>query len=490
MPERSKQVQLMGRIYSDAARVITYIGPASLTDYNGLDLARQILEYAESHRSEPPDPRLLVRAFHNKVGFPDSQDPLWEALGSLLQRDWPTRAWMVQEFLLNKELLMLCGRNFIPWNIFPQFPRLAADGQIPGGFAGSLMGTTILNNLSVLEVLRTARQENPNLKITMVELLQWCHVMSSTDARDKIYSVLGLACDQDQLDIIPDYSVSPAQVYRDIAVLILKTYPTLDILSSAHANKSLELPSWVPDWSFWSDDIPVPLVQDTTFSKPCFYDACAGAKPVIKFDAQYSRLTLHGVVLDHISFSSGRLGDRIFSSSADQGEIFYGFQRLLRELRSWRKSLPQAMVNEVFWRTLIANVVYEQREAGSEVGEWFSAYMDLIKYNAALRNGEWIRPMSQPLMNLAHKFFINMFARGERRSLCTTERGYLCLAPPDTQVGDSLCILLGGRVPYILRPKDGGVYELVGESYVHGFMKGEAFKNEAAKDSIKEIKLV
>lgn len=98
--------------------------------------------------------------------------------------------------------------------------------------------------------------------------------------------------------------------------------------------------------------------------------------------------------------------------------------------------------------------------------------------------------MSQPLMNLAHKFFINMFARGERRSLCTTKRGYLYLAPPDTQVGDSLCILLGGRVLYILRLKDGGVYELVGESYVHGFIKGKAFKNKAAKDSIKEIKLV
>jgi hypothetical protein len=49
---------------------------------------------------------------------------------------------------------------------------------------------------------------------------------------------------------------------------------------------------------------------------------------------------------------------------------------------------------------------------------------------------------------------------------------------------------LGGGVPYVLRPNDGGAYKLVGETYVHGFMKGEAFKNEAAKDSIKEIKLV
>jgi hypothetical protein len=47
---------------------------------------------------------------------------------------------------------MPCGRNFISWNIFPQFPRLATDGRIPGGFAGFIIGTTILNNLSVLAV--------------------------------------------------------------------------------------------------------------------------------------------------------------------------------------------------------------------------------------------------------------------------------------------------------------------------------------------------
>ncbi|RFU33188.1 hypothetical protein B7463_g3139, partial [Scytalidium lignicola] len=480
--ERSKQVRFMGRIYSEAASVITYIGPASLTDYKGLDLARQILEYADSHQDQPPDPRLRVRVFHNQVGFPDSQNPLWETLGSLLKREWPTRAWMVQEFLLNRKLLMLCGRKYIPWNTFLQFPRLVADGRIPGGFVGSTMGT-VLDNLSVLEVLRTARQENPDLKMTMLELLQWCHVMSSTDARDKIYSVLGLTCDQ--LDIIPDYSTSIAQVYQDIAVRILNTHPTLDILSSAHGNKSLKLPSWVPDWSFWSDDIPVPLVHDVTFSKPCFYDACAGAKPIIKFNARYSRLTVHGVVLDHISFSSGKLGDRIFPSAPEQqGETFYRFQHLLKELRGWRESLPQTLADEVFWRTLIANVVYEQREAGSEVGEWFSAYMHF------LCSSGWSIPMSEPAINLAHKFFVNMFAKVERRSLCTTERGYLCLAPPDAEVGDSLCILLGGRVPYILRLDDGGAYILVGESYVHGFMKGEALKNDAAKDSSKDFELV
>lgn len=393
---------------------------------------------------------------------------------------------MVQEFLLNKELFMLCGRQFLPWNTFSQLPRLAVDGKVPGGFVvGSTEGTTVLDNLSVLDVLRTARQENPDFNMTMLELLQWCHVMSSTDARDKIYAVLGLACDQDQLSIIPDYSTSTAQLYQDTAVRILETHPTLDILSSAHANKSMELPSWVPDWSFWSEDIPVPLVHDVTFSRPCFYDACARAKSKIKFNAQNSELTVQGVVIDHISFSSGRLG-----FSPNPADTFYQFQYLLRELHSWRESLTQPRADEVLWRTLVANIVYEQREASSEVGEWFSAYMGLIKWHAAVRSGETCIPISPLVMDLAHKFLIAMCAKAERRSLCMTEKGYLCLAPPDVKVGDSLSILLGGRVPYILRRKGENVYNLVGESYVHGLMKGEAFKNEASKDHIKDIKLV
>jgi hypothetical protein len=40
------------------------------------------------------------------------------------------------------------------------------------------------------------------------------------------------------------------------------------------------------------------------------------------------------------------------------------------------------------------------------------------------------------------------------------------------QVGDVVCILLGGSIPYILRPK-GKQYLLVDEAYAPGLMDGE-----------------
>ena len=58
------------------------------------------------------------------------------------------------------------------------------------------------------------------------------------------------------------------------------------------------------------------------------------------------------------------------------------------------------------------------------------------------------------------------------------------LAPDWCKPGDAIAILAGGAVPIVLRPVGpvGGrtgdgcrALEVVGESYVHGFMDGQAF---------------
>jgi hypothetical protein len=41
-----------------------------------------------------------------------------------------------------------------------------------------------------------------------------------------------------------------------------------------------------------------------------------------------------------------------------------------------------------------------------------------------------------------------------------------------------VCIFYNGSTPYILRPKEGGDYLLIGKSYVHGLMYGEALEKE------------
>jgi hypothetical protein len=62
------------------------------------------------------------------------------------------------------------------------------------------------------------------------------------------------------------------------------------------------------------------------------------------------------------------------------------------------------------------------------------------------------------------------------------------LCPPDTKVGDIICILHGCSVPVVLREKQGGYMSLVGEAYVHGVMDGEALEAFRERGSVGEEK--
>jgi hypothetical protein len=59
------------------------------------------------------------------------------------------------------------------------------------------------------------------------------------------------------------------------------------------------------------------------------------------------------------------------------------------------------------------------------------------------------------------------------RAFFLTSRGYMGIGSSAIQCGDSVMILYGGQVPYILRPRNNEELEFIGECYVHGLMFGE-----------------
>lgn len=56
------------------------------------------------------------------------------------------------------------------------------------------------------------------------------------------------------------------------------------------------------------------------------------------------------------------------------------------------------------------------------------------------------------------------------RLFFTSDNGYMGLAPPSTRPGDLICVLLGGKTPYVLRQDRKEHYCLIGECYLHGQM--------------------
>ena len=70
------------------------------------------------------------------------------------------------------------------------------------------------------------------------------------------------------------------------------------------------------------------------------------------------------------------------------------------------------------------------------------------------------------------------------RRMARTSEGYIGLVPAKTQPGDCVWLLKGGNVPFVIRDES-GTKRLVGEAYIHGIMKGEAFDEGKCQD--KEI---
>ncbi|KAF9229921.1 hypothetical protein BU15DRAFT_24559, partial [Melanogaster broomeanus] len=54
---------------------------------------------------------------------------------------------------------------------------------------------------------------------------------------------------------------------------------------------------------------------------------------------------------------------------------------------------------------------------------------------------------------------------------------YVGLVPRSAQLGDTISLFKGGKVPLVLRPlkEHDESWRLVGECYVHGIMQGSAF---------------
>jgi hypothetical protein len=84
-----------------------------------------------------------------------------------------------------------------------------------------------------------------------------------------------------------------------------------------------------------------------------------------------------------------------------------------------------------------------------------------------------------PLREHGMDLYVSAFTRAiPYRRLFISENGYLGLGSEFSEHGDTLCIIRGASVPFLLRKKEQVVgeletYELISECYVHGAMDGE-----------------
>jgi hypothetical protein len=213
--EKENQVAKMAHIYEEALRVVVHLGQ---------DLVSPV-----PYGSYP-----MRRKLH------DLQNQLIEgvSLEDVLNRKYFSRVWVVQELIMSKYAVIRIG---------------AIEFWVNHVTSKDLQSTDMnfnWNKTAAPWFQHVATRQLPGSgKDQFYNMLNLTRASQATDERDKVFALLGVLEDQEQI-IRPDYSLSVNHVFIGIFAHLLLNLVDLRVLSNASGLHSSDFcPSWTPGWS-------------------------------------------------------------------------------------------------------------------------------------------------------------------------------------------------------------------------------------------------
>ncbi|KAH7348530.1 heterokaryon incompatibility protein-domain-containing protein [Rhexocercosporidium sp. MPI-PUGE-AT-0058] len=317
--ERSTQVPLMCEIYRNATSTICFLGPEIATTRAMFIMLEKL---AEESKTINNGDNLLDRAdtglaFVGELPRHPVKSKVYEeyfadaTIVDIATRTWWHRAWTVQELMLPSKAVLMIGKYTIKWEDLCAAVDYGLNMHIwEHVFLGFIINPVVVPYISMRTLMNRYRLPNQlgTPASDLIRLLVHCRHRKSQDPRDKIYAVLGIlrashpeslksdAIDAPKIEV--GYGKDVREVYRSMArELILKTN-TLDVLGVS-PNSSLDLPSWVTDWSN-TDKIGSPLMQDS-LDRTRTTHATRHTKADAHFSPDTSRLILQGFEVSTIT---------------------------------------------------------------------------------------------------------------------------------------------------------------------------------------------
>lgn len=134
-----------------------------------------------------------------------------EPIGYLLELPWFQRAWVIQEAANAKVAIMMHRQETLLWNKFAFVVQKMKEYQFVPGWRNRYIADTFQHVASTIA--------NPISRTELFLLLSFArNFYCSTDPRDRLYALLGLAQDTSRTHVIPDYRKSPEQVFREFTI--------------------------------------------------------------------------------------------------------------------------------------------------------------------------------------------------------------------------------------------------------------------------------
>ncbi|KAM0330173.1 hypothetical protein ACHAQA_004346 [Verticillium albo-atrum] len=492
--EKACQVSIMRQIYECASLVTVWLGEGK-DSHLAVDLILELSHYLSTYT--PTDTEL----YHKYVS--QRRSPRWLAIGHVLAHPYFSRIWMVQEVAVNKTLHVVYGRETLKWDTLApvllrlflsfEFSIMIEDSEVPDHKQMPIAATNSLLLHRVRKVYQGEDKETPG---KLLELLTQCWTFKATDARDRVFALVGIATDGTHPLVAPDYNKTAEQVFLDTARYLFAQQDSLgELLCCAGVGWPREissLPSWVPDWTTVDRSV---IANFPTQKRG--YQTNAGLTnrgPVI----HEKSIELDVIIVDTIDRQTRDLRRPVIDPVTNllNTEVNSANTRAwLREAQALYQTIQsETYVNgqhheEAFWRTLVCDAPaigpIESADgmewpADAVYGLWYKyAVKHLVEYATAEKETNLSEDETYQQMQQGARWMTSAQLRCYSRRLAVSHNGYLSLVPALAEVGDVIAIIPGTTVPFVLRDKrydqatDSNVYTLVGECYVHGIMNGE-----------------
>ncbi len=474
--ERAEQVGFMGRIYAGAHQVLIWLGEENPSAFKTVvNLAKNLPRRStqrEGYASyEKLDKEIQTYAIVDELRFLH--------LIELFSRPWFERVWVIQEVAMANKALVVLGERSIPWDDLAKVALSFNDALgvlVERHGRGKHLGHVIaVDNLPAMHLLKRERE-----RMSLFGILCVASTFKSTDPRDKLFALVGLG-DRFNPRVRPDYTSNHFHVFRKHVILELTERDRLQYLARPPLSERDDWPSWVPDWTEKSRSSYFYTAIDHNFH------AAGNTTPKLSVSSNGQILLVFGKIIDRITDLVAPL-DRLWAGHTTNDTQFSP-EKLLQWLEECLSLLPLKLDlmsryddSEVasFLRTFVCSGVHSKAKAShglSALRFHDNDTADLLRTLTKLASvARTSSPPHESLSTLLDTFASKLYPAIADRQFLKTHHRRLGWVSKRAQLGDVVCVLYGGEIPFVLRQttQDSGRWKIIGECYVDGLMQGEA----------------
>lgn len=481
MRERNHQVELMGKIYSEAHTVLVWLG---LDLIGSCTIHFGVLKYLSREkllRPFKPIPEWLHRALIKMWNYPRWLSSRGLTASYVISfNDWWYRAWTFQEQAFARRCVLLSGRRSI--SMRDLLLGCSAASNVEPEYADSMQ----LFNVSALAAHNRLNYETYKMheadnsvqspRRLAKQVLTAAMFMYATLPVDSIYALYAMLVMYGLPLPEPDYNKPFEVVYEETVWAWIQKWQDLSILHTAAREAHIRnLPSWVPAYH-----LPINSREERLAFKDYSwgyirnednpYLGHAEARHIPKM------LKVKGRYIGKITRGCHNLSCTCHNDKV--GEIL-SRSDLCRHLP--RRPPQESLGYDVMLRELFETLMFPRRSEYINDDNFlaFKSWYEFIYHrnHAGLRH--W---------GLTGQLWIREFeAKVFPCSLYILENCMLGKGNPWYKIGDELFLLRGADCPFVLR-RDGKNYRLVGPAYVRHLHRVQPWRFDG--DDVRDITLV